>query len=202
MPHFHTNSPTVAGSVLLCSSAHSLSGSVGQMCLCSNCSPRHRMPLVLRQPSPASALWWCPQHTSSWGTTWHGSEGASLARDGPSAIPAGLGGSLEVPPAPASPAAALLPSRFHSGFPSSAEVGKSCEQPYSCQWQETAESPPLLSLLLAFQTRQVMQSAAREGGVGLQLGKTQLCWAAEGPGDTSKKKHSLWWWNQCQKSYN
>lgn len=23
--------------------------------------------------------------------------------------------------------------------------------------------------------------------MGLQLGKTQLCWAAEGPGDTSKK---------------
>lgn len=53
MPHFHTNSPTVAGSVLLCSNTHSLFGNLGQMCLCSNCSPCLWMPPVLWQPSPA-----------------------------------------------------------------------------------------------------------------------------------------------------
>lgn len=53
MPHFHTNSPTVAGSVLLCSNTHSLFGNLGQMCLCSDCSPLLWMPPVLWQPSPA-----------------------------------------------------------------------------------------------------------------------------------------------------
>lgn len=178
MPHFHTNSPTVAGSVLLCSNTHSLFGNLGQMCLCSKRSPLLWMPPVLWQPSsaltprsppqPGGGLWTLADTLGV--TFWCGRVAGTLC------LPGRMGASSSHPPVEYFAPFALLDWAPITSKTWRALWGALFTSVLRTSWKSISFVP---SVNIANEGSDADRSQEEE--TCLQLRQTQPCWAAVGP---------------------